>query len=91
MRVASVRSDPTPADARREDGEVRWYRYPVAWLGMLILLASLAGVVALIAIAARYPDDSGRAYGERILKTPVAQPAGSEPTGGADRPARSGG
>ena len=62
---------------------MRWYRYPVAWLGMLILLASLAGVGAMIAIAARYPDDSGQAYGERILKTPVAQPDGSESAGGA--------
>jgi len=31
--------------------EVRWYRPPVIWLGAVILLASLAGCIALIVVA----------------------------------------
>jgi len=33
------------------DANVRWYQPPVVWLGMAILVASLAGCIALIIVA----------------------------------------
>jgi hypothetical protein len=34
-----------------KDPDDRWYRPPVMWLGGAILLASLAGCIALIVVA----------------------------------------
>jgi hypothetical protein len=34
-----------------KDPDVRWYHPPVMWLGGVILLASLAGCIALIVVA----------------------------------------
>jgi hypothetical protein len=34
----------------KHDGE-RWYRPPVMWLGLAVLLGSLAGCIALIVVA----------------------------------------
>lgn len=33
------------------DSRERWYRPPVVWLGAAVLLASLAGCIALIIVA----------------------------------------
>mgnify|MGYP001465289053 CR=1 FL=1 len=33
-----------------------WYRHPMLWLGSFILLASIAGCIWMIVMAARYPD-----------------------------------
>ena len=33
-----------------------WYRQPVAWLGMLVFVASLAGCGWLIVVSIRYAD-----------------------------------
>jgi len=35
-----------------------WYRPSVLWLGAAILLASLAGCIALIAVATRSPHET---------------------------------
>ena len=69
-----MRSAQTPGSASDPPGGASWYRYPVAWLGMLILAASLAGIAALIVVAERYPDASLELRSERILRAPVAQP-----------------
>ncbi|MEO7199706.1 MAG: hypothetical protein ABIY56_05765 [Dokdonella sp.] len=34
----------------------RWYQQPVAWLGLLILAASLAGCISMIMLAAQHDD-----------------------------------
>ena len=34
-----------------KDAQVRWYQPPVVWLGAAILMASLAGCIALIIVA----------------------------------------
>jgi hypothetical protein len=47
---------------------------------MLILVASLAGIAALIVVAERYPDASLELRSERILRAPVAQPTGEPET-----------
>jgi len=33
------------------DANVRWYHPPVVWVGILALVASLAGCIALIVVA----------------------------------------
>ena len=33
------------------DANVRWYQPPVMWLGVAVLLGSLAGCIALIIVA----------------------------------------
>ncbi len=40
--------------------ETRWYRVPLLWLGIAILLASLAGSVHLIVVSRAYhvPDNT---------------------------------
>lgn len=63
----------------------RWYRQPVAWLGAALFVALLAGCIAMIVVASRYPDDALPASGDRVLKVPIAHvpdlapPAPSEP------------
>jgi hypothetical protein len=66
-----------PADAL--PAGARWYRQPVAWLGALVLLASLAAVAATIVVAQRFEDEPLPVAGERILKAPVTRPADPAP------------
>lgn len=49
----------------------RWYRQPVLWLGALLLAASIAGCILLIAAASRYPDEPVPAQEDRLLKMPL--------------------
>ena len=59
----------------------RWYRAPVVWLGAAILFLSLAGCIALILSATRYPDQSLVQGRDAILKVPTSrapEPAGDE-------------
>jgi hypothetical protein len=86
-----VRYAPTPDDAHDRHGGLRWYRYPVAWLGVLVLAASLAGTLALIVIAERYPDASMPLRGNRILKAPIEQPRGDPEAGSSSSAAPSSG
>ena len=64
--------------APRSDAEprgARWYRQPVAWLAVAVLMGSLAAVAATIVVAQRYADEPLPVAGVRVLKTPVARPA----------------
>ena len=38
------------------DKDQRWYRQPIAWLGILIFVASMAGCIHLIVLATIYED-----------------------------------
>lgn len=49
------------ASATQADAQGRWYGQPVVWLGVLILLASVAGCLAMICLGAQ----SERAAGSR--------------------------
>lgn len=51
----------------------RWYSLPVVWLGAAILLASIAGCIALIISASRYPDEPVRLSDGELLHVPVAR------------------
>ena len=86
-----MRYAPTPDDVHDPRRGLRWYRYPVAWLGVLVLAASLAGTVALIVIAERYPDASMPLRGDRILKAPIEQPRGDTEADSSSGGARSSG
>ncbi|AMN46000.1 putative cbb3-type cytochrome c oxidase accessory protein [Steroidobacter denitrificans] len=48
-----------------------WYHQPVAWLGVLIFLASLAGCVWLIIASLRYDENALPDSGEQLLKMPL--------------------
>ena len=50
-----------------------WYGQPVVWLGALVLGASLAGGIGMIALAAKHADVPLPTAGGRILKVPLAQ------------------
>jgi len=50
MQQYSLPVDRAPAAAGT------WYRQPVLWLGVVILLASLAGCVWMVVLGVRYAD-----------------------------------
>lgn len=49
---------------------VRWYRLPVAWLGIGIFAASLVGCVCVLLLAAHYPDEP-LTVDEQVFKVPA--------------------
>jgi branched-subunit amino acid permease len=49
----------------------RWYRLPIAWLGVAVFIASLAGCIGVIVLASRYADEPLPVEGERLLKVPA--------------------
>lgn len=55
------------------NGAVRWYRVPVLWLGIVLFVASIAGCIGMIVLAAQYPDDPMPVDSERLLKMPTHQ------------------
>ena len=56
-----------------------WWRQPVLWLGAAILLASLAGCIVMLMLAARHADAPMPKAGLEILRVPVARPSSAEP------------
>jgi len=53
------------------DAARRWYRQPIAWLGVLLAAASLAGITATIVIASRAADERLPIADDRVLNVPV--------------------
>lgn len=79
-----MRPAPRTDDVPRGTG---WYRQPVAWLAVAVLICSLAAMVATIVVAERHADEPLPIAGARVLKTPVARPANTpapEPAGVAE-------
>ena len=64
---------PAPRSDEMRRG-ARWYRQPVAWLAVAVLLGSLAAVAATIVVAQRHADEPLPVAGARVLKAPVARP-----------------
>jgi len=58
---------------------LRWYQLPLAWFGIAIFTASLAGCVCIIVLAARYPDDALPASNEQLFKMPATRAAEDKP------------
>ncbi|WP_197706821.1 hypothetical protein [Sterolibacterium denitrificans] len=49
-----------------------WYRQPVVWLGLVILLASVAGCIALMVLGARHDHDpSSAVQGGSVFGVPL--------------------
>jgi len=68
----------------KSDAARRWYRQPIAWLGVLLAAASLAGITATIVIASRAADERLPIADDRILNVPV-QRTGDDDTSGSRR------
>jgi hypothetical protein len=66
------RASASPAPAR-------WYQQPVAWLGVLLFLASIAGCVWLLVAASGYDDQSLPLEGEVLLKVPLERTPAASP------------
>jgi hypothetical protein len=62
------------ANAASGTAGAAWYRQPVAWLGILLLAASLAGCVAMIVLGVRHADEPVPTVGGQVFKVPAARP-----------------
>jgi hypothetical protein len=49
-----------------------WWTQPIAWLGILVLAASLTGCIWLILVAARY-GDARTPSGHQVFGVPLQQ------------------
>ena len=59
---------------RRQPRHDAWHRQPVAWLGLAIFVASLAGCVWMIVLGTRHADEPVPT-GATVFKVPAsAQP-----------------
>ena len=65
---------PPPADRTPIAADDAWWRQPVLWLGAAILLASLAGCIVMLMLAARHADVPLAKAGVEVLRVPVARP-----------------
>lgn len=50
-----------------------WYRVPVAWLGVLIFVASLAGCVWIIVVSVQHRDEALPITTHSVLGVPAQQ------------------
>jgi hypothetical protein len=55
-----------------------WYHQPVAWLGIAVFVASLAGCVWLITVSARYAD-TPLATSHAVFGVPVSAHSAPRP------------
>ena len=56
-----------------------WFRQPIVWLGALILAASIAGCVALIVLAWRFPDVPVDTDSAHVTSVPLQRSADATP------------
>ena len=68
------------------DAARRWYRQPIAWLGLLLAAASLAGIAATIMIASRTGDERLPIADDHVLNVPL-QRADEDDASYSPRPA----
>ena len=53
-----------------------WYRVPVAWLGILVFVGSLAGCIWMVVLGARFADESLPVSSHAVMGVPAhPQPA----------------
>lgn len=65
-----------PGPALAADGS--WYRQPVLWLAIVLLLAVIAGCVSMIVLGARHADEPVPVAGDPVFKVPTARPAAAK-------------
>ena len=69
---------PPPAETAEADGRA-WYRQPVVWLGLVILLASVVGCIALMVLGAQHDHDpSESVQGGSVFGVPLHAAEGRE-------------
>lgn len=68
-----TRAGEPPAGSRSQ-----WYHQPVAWVGVLLFLASLAGCVWLLVASLRYDERALPGTGEQLLKMPLERVPGAD-------------
>lgn len=61
-----------PRDSRHGDA---WYSQPVAWLGIAVFLASIAGCIWLVVVAGAYDDEGVPIDNHRIFGVPTQHAA----------------
>lgn len=61
-----------PADSMTNTDQ-RWYQQPIAWLGLLILVASLAGCISMILLATQHDDPPVANTTETTFKIPATR------------------
>lgn len=61
-----------------------WWRQPVAWLGVAIFAASIAGCVLMIVLAERDKDEALPTAGKQVLSVPLARSADVATTAAAN-------
>ncbi len=60
-------------------GGATWYRQPVVWLAATLLVAALAGCVAMIVLGLRYADEPLPLESGQVFKVPRTAPPAAEP------------
>jgi hypothetical protein len=60
------------ADLPRAPARTSWYRQPFVWLGVTLFVASLAGCVWIIVVAAHHPDTPVEHAGSGLFGVPSA-------------------
>jgi hypothetical protein len=71
--------------ARDPTARGSWYRQPVAWLGLAIFVASLAGCIWMIVLGARHADEPVPT-GVRVFKVPTNEPIAVPASAPTDAP-----
>ena len=64
---------PTRNETSPRDNSRAWYRQGIAWLGVAVFAASIAGCIWLIVAAERNADPPLPNVGPQIMKVPVAR------------------
>lgn len=62
--------NPSTAPAARHDA---WYRQPILWLALVLMLAIIAGCISMIVLGVRHADEAVPVRGEAVFKVPSAQ------------------
>jgi hypothetical protein len=57
--------------ARGSQPRTPWYRVPVAWLGVLVFAASMAGCVWIIVASVQYRDEPVQAGSHSVMGVPA--------------------
>lgn len=78
---SAARHGPAPGSARLS----AWYRQPIAWLGVLVFVASIAGCVWLIVVGNRYAD-TPLDTSHTVFGVPVSAHSAAKPPPTTDPP-----
>lgn len=81
MRSRSPPAPPRATEPPAARTAQAWWRQPVAWLGVAIFAASLAGCIVMIVLAERHVDEALATAGAHVLSVPLVRTARPEGSG----------